>query len=91
MKRFTKISHPKVREVTGDREAYYKALKEETEKPQSEMKIVLWIRPIQILDESSMREHTSVKELLCYLKFGKCDSRTMEIYEKLKDPSQGDD
>lgn len=43
-------------------------------------------------DESSiLHVPVSTKEILCYLKFGKCDPKTLEIYEKLKDPSQGDD
>jgi hypothetical protein len=38
-----------------------------------------------IYDESSIRKpEKSVKEILCYLKFGKCDPKTMEIYERLK-------
>lgn len=79
------IKHPMVREVIGDREAFWKAFKEELEKPESERKVVLWneIGTI-LLDESSMQTHTTVKELLCYLKFGKCDPKTMEIYERLK-------
>lgn len=45
-------------------------------------------------DESSLLHvPVSTKEILCYLKFGKCDPKTMELYEKLKDPpqDQGDD
>lgn len=43
-----------------------------------------------IWDESSLLyPPVSTKEILCYLKFGKCDPKTLELYEKLKDP--GDD
>ena len=90
-----KISGPLVREVIGDRDAFWKAFKEEMDKPPSEQKIVLWNemgKTAMILDESSIRKYKPVKELLCFLKFGKCDPKTLEIYEKLKDPSQeGDD
>ena len=48
-------------------------------------------RQDMIWDESSLLyPPVSTKEILCYLKFGKCDPKTLERYEKLKDP-QGDD